>query len=372
MNILAIHPRHDASICLRKEDEIFYSKFERYTQIKHDGPIVDNPLHGILNAGRLRRLERFKAYLEHSFKAWGVTYDDIEILVVTAGPVPSGDKRGNWPQKLKGIRDGGPRYTKHSPWNRFKCPIKTVEHHFAHCYSYFPHTKADVDFAISIDGLGDNVNVFVIDLNTREVLDRRDMLTSPHCTIAWVLNDIGKSVMGWNSGHLDWAGKLMGLQGYGKDMGVRLTKESLMSLPARFSPFGNLLFRPLDDDELSSHWPIANGQKLYDFLYTFHKQYAADLVEYMRHFFDRRDRIYFAGGVSLNVVVNDVLRQHFPNIIINPHGADEGLSFGMVEIVDRFDTSARNSERRSSPTQKLPNLHGKRFIYNFFNRWKRR
>jgi len=215
----------------------------------------------------------------------------------------------------------------------------TVEHHYAHCYSYFPLSETEVDLALSIDGLGDNTNVLALDLPTRRVLAKRDLAESLNCTMSWVLNDIGVSNMGWDSHHLDWAGKLMGLQGYGNDMVIRLTRASLMDLPV-VTKGREFTRRPQPGHELSSHWPSGQGQELRDFLYSYHKQYTANLVDFMGSLFERDARNYYAGGVALNVVVNDVLREHFPSIVINAHCADENLSFGLVEMARRFSVSA--------------------------------
>jgi carbamoyltransferase len=86
------------------------------------------------------------------------------------------------------------------------------------------------------------------------------------------------------------------------------------------------------------------------------------LVDFFSKHANPNDTIVYSGGVAQNVIWNTKLRENFPNIIIPPHCADDGLSLGALEFLrqkhnldkfklDNFPYAQSDTAPNSLPTQ---------------------
>jgi carbamoyltransferase len=62
-----------------------------------------------------------------------------------------------------------------------------------------------------------------------------------------------------------------------------------------------------------------------------HHRCSEVLLDFFSKYASSEDIISYTGGVAQNVVWNTEIRKKFPNLIIPPHCADEGLSLGGIE-----------------------------------------
>jgi carbamoyltransferase len=115
-------------------------------------------------------------------------------------------------------------------------------------------------------------------------------------------------------GNIDNAGKVMGAQAYGTvDWEYIKNNEKKLLVDAKNYSF---------ESEEFKNW-----------LATRHK--VAELIVF--DFFERhcnpQDTIVYAGGCALNTVINHVLWQKYPNLIVVPHAYDGGISLGCLEFL---------------------------------------
>jgi carbamoyltransferase len=75
---------------------------------------------------------------------------------------------------------------------------------------------------------------------------------------------------------------------------------------------------------------LAN-HNLLTWISTVHERIGDVLLDYFKKYADKTDIISYTGGVAQNVIWNTKLKNYFPNLIIPPHCADDGLSLGAIE-----------------------------------------
>jgi carbamoyltransferase len=217
----------------------------------------------------------------------------------------------------------------------FKCPIDLCEmfhhrkdnlwmisHHYSHSLSGWMLQEKEPDIKFILDGYGDY-------LHSGAVYRGDDLIANVSLE-----NSIGNLIVNlsqWagikSSSILDYAGKLMGLQSYGK------TDEGFLKLLRQYDineiseMFDRSLWFQYKGDDLVSNLDALN------YCATIHKRVGEILVETFSKYAHPHETIFYAGGIAQNVVWNTELRKHFPNLIIAPHSADEGLSLGGIEFL---------------------------------------
>jgi carbamoyltransferase len=76
---------------------------------------------------------------------------------------------------------------------------------------------------------------------------------------------------------------------------------------------------------------LLADHNLLTWISTVHERAGDALLDYFKKYADKTDVISYTGGVAQNVIWNTKLKNYFPNLIIPPHCADDGLSLGAIE-----------------------------------------
>ena len=199
-----------------------------------------------------------------------------------------------------------------------------VSHHWLHALSAWMLEPAAASVRIVIDGVGDGRAWSVY-------RDDRLVALGPiqQGSIGWGMREAGK-LLGIRWDHYnDIAGKLMGLQSYGRvdpDYLQRLAGFGMDALGQLWSP---------------RHWeahkkdPLLAQLGLLDWAATVHQRTGELLVDFFRQHARPHELIAYSGGVAQNVLWNAALAQAFPQLVIPPHASDEGLSLGGIEWLRR-------------------------------------
>lgn len=283
---------HDSNISYFDGRTIHYIKTERIFDIKH---------HAFNN------LWEWKNFVKD---IWNINTKDIDEISIVVDP---------WHQNLP-IEDNFFPSKKFNYFNLKNC-IR-INHHYAHALSaelIYPYVKNHV----VIDGFGDwdqAVSVF----KNKQYIEKLSVKKSGSLGKLFVSLAHFFGVTGNNYDH---AGKLMGLQSYGK------FEEKFYNF------FLNHDLTCVKDIFLPEHWinfksdaTVADLTKI-DWLRTIHEIIGNVLVKFFKLHFNKTDIISFTGGVAANVIWNTKLIQNFPNLKLIPHCADDGLSLGALNFL---------------------------------------
>jgi carbamoyltransferase len=286
---------HDSNLSYYDGNSLRYHKTERFYQKKH---------HAVNDV--------FK-WKEEIYRAWGITEAEIDEIAIIVDA---------WKYEDCGFD----RFFPAINWNFLNTNIPTtrLNHHYAHVLSNY-EARNITDVSIVIDGYGDygvGHTVFkdnlVKDIGT---IPRHGSLGIEMCMLA--------ESLGIKAEHFaDLSGKLMGLQSFGK-----LDKEFYSNTIRNYGMF-NLreLFSFQRWVEYKNNEVLATHTKL-DWVKTLHDAIGEILLNYFKNFANKTDTINYTGGVAQNVIWNSKIRDYFPNLIIPPHCADDGLSLGAVEYL---------------------------------------
>jgi len=189
-----------------------------------------------------------------------------------------------------------------------------VGHHYSHAKSTWMLEDISSTVQIVVDGLGDGRPWSVY--KNYKLIDAGNIKRG---SIGWAMRDAGK-LLGIKAVHQnDIAGKLMGLQSYGKindNFSNQLSKYTIED--------ANILFNP-------ALWKV-NSNYL-DWIRTVHDKVGYLLVDFFKKYANKNDIISYSGGVAQNVIWNSILKKEFSNIIIPPHSSDEGISLGAIKVL---------------------------------------
>lgn len=233
-----------------------------------------------------------------------------------------------------------------------------VGHHLAHAACSFYQSSFQQTLIISMDGGGwdgvseeDRVSSFNIYLADRQLgikrLKKIDLdLGTAYGLMALPIAEIIKSDL-WQDSFLAYAGKLMGLVGYGKiNDSWRVPIEEFYQHPHKHLP--EKLFQELGQKiNLDLSLNKLSGQLAYDLVAT--SQYIFEQLIFesiMPILFDQEVlgthcNICLTGGCALNVIFNTQLAIHqFDNartgeLFVPPNPSDCGLAFGMLALHDK-------------------------------------
>jgi len=232
----------------------------------------------------------------------------------------------NYPNEVKDIIDGKINFTKlPESFVKLFCENKNIwfiGHHYAHSLSTWMLEDKIPDVNIVIDGLGDARTWTVFKNN--KVIDKGDLNNG---SIGWGIREAGM-LLNIKYGHCnDIAGKVMGLQSYGK-----LNKEYLKLLE-KFNIYNiNEIFSYENWCKFNDDIMLANHSAL-DWIHTVHCRMENVLLDFFKKYANKDDVISYSGGVAQNVIWNTKLKEYFKNLIIPPHSSDEGLSLGGLEFL---------------------------------------
>jgi carbamoyltransferase len=212
------------------------------------------------------------------------------------------------------------------PFTSLKCPIFKIDHHYAHSLSSWMLTdRSSTDFVL--DGFGDlyrTCSVF-----SKNKIQKCFTLDDEMYSFGKFLAEQCAGTLKIKGMGVDLAGKVMALQSFGK-----LNKE-----------FNNYISQfPLEDSQkIFDIHPfikavgsrIASKHNFLDYVRTIHNRMEKAFPEFFSKYCNSKDIITYSGGVAQNICINSELKNQYPNIVIPPHCADEGLSLGVVEFLRR-------------------------------------
>jgi carbamoyltransferase len=292
MKLLAMRLcEHDSNFSYYDGNTVKYHKTERTHQIKHHA---------------INDLEIWKEEIK---LVWGLDYNDIDEIAIVVD-----QWRYNLPIP--------PLFFPSIPFNHLnvRCNVVQINHHYAHALSSWMIGDSNISFVF--DGFGDSDIAWSV-IRNRELLETGSEKTNG--SIGLLISEAA-NILGIQAEHgIDLAGKLMGLQSYGNiDYGYLciLRDFDLYSVKSIFD-FNKWI-------EYKTDSTVANLSKL-DWIKTVHTRIGEVLIDYFKTYAKPEDIISFSGGVAQNVIWNTELRNIFPNIIIPPHCADDGLSLGALE-----------------------------------------
>jgi len=295
MKLLSIRVcEHDANFTYYDGNTVKYFKTERHYQIKK------HKLHPSLWADEVN-------------SAFGVTESELDEIVVVYD---------DWT-----YHNGTPEniFPAVSRYKKFpaNCNVTRLNHHYAHALSYWPLDISEPDVSIVIDGFGDWDKSWSVIRDGKLVFEGSEQ---HHGSVGVMMYSYAKYFNITAAHPNDLAGKLMGLQSYGKI---------------------NNLFRDwLLNFELEDLRQIFNSHVEYNQMYpedtdplnwfaTVHDAMGDILVKYFNRYCKTDEHIFYSGGVAQNVIWNSKLKKNFPNLHIAPHSDDEGLSIGGIEYLRR-------------------------------------
>jgi carbamoyltransferase len=288
---------HDANFAFSDGIKVFYHKSERALQIKHHGstdPLVWIPI----------------------LKTWGYEPSDIDAICVTSDE-----------ELYRETIDPTVHYHQITTEDWFPgmtCPVYRLDHHLAHALSIWPVTDVDPSVSFVFDGDGDFGRSFSI-FKGLELIDSKTVREVQ--SFGQVLEDLAEKfeIQGQR---LDVSGKLMGLKSYGT---VNREYKNLISI---FSLTDISKVIDLTFWETVTQTEFAKSKL--EYLATIHDFAETKFPELFNKYATPDEIISFTGGVAQNSVINAKIQKDFPNCVIPPHAADDGLSLGCIELLRRL------------------------------------
>jgi carbamoyltransferase len=296
MKLLALRLcEHDSNFSYFDGEKLHYFKSERTAQVKH---------HALNNIWEWRNV------IKH---IWNLDYKDLDEIAVVFDP---------WAHNLphEDVETFFPAIE--YEFIPAECKVWRVNHHLAHSLSTWMLTDQDPDVSIVLDGYGDRDTSWTV-IKNNEIVKRGSFLNNG--SFGTETAHAGRYLGVKADVDLDLAGKVMGLQAYGKinDRYLDVLKQYNVYSAKELFGIGNWF-------EFHKDPLVANLQPL-DWIRTVHHRAGEALLEFFKEFANPDDVISYSGGVAQNVIWNTELKKHFKNLIIPPHCADDGLSLGAIE-----------------------------------------
>lgn len=282
---------HSSNVSVVVDGKVRYHKSERKYKLKHLGLTDYN-------------------FWVNVIKDWGIAPEQITAAAIVIDP-----ELTSFPFSKTDSYEKIPH--EYLPGICLTCPVFRIDHHFAHSLScwtdpeYYPGMPALV-----FDGDGDfNRSYSVFKNNTLVETATTDKVES----FGAVLEDA--AILAAIKGHkLDLAGKAMGLKSYGS---VSYDYLELFS--------DHSLFDISQLTNINLWNAITNNRLPIDYLATLHAFAEQTFPRAFSNFVSKTLRFSYSGGVAQSSVLNGILQEQFPNMIIPPHCTDDGLSLGCVE-----------------------------------------
>ena len=322
MKFLSIYlGSHDSNISMSIGTEVRYSKAERIRQVKHAMAWID--------------------FITQMCEIWGHTEFDAIVYTDSAS------------------RSLGTSIDIDQPFNRADhsavgiiegLEIKggavfCLDHHYSHLLSGFPLVPMRlVDYGVAIDGRGSNLKrkQVMTNLGTKEP---KIVYSTTDRQFTKVIQEIGEkmSLAGQMGGlRQDWAGKVMGAQSYGTIDYDFVDSFNLGSVNE--NPY-HVVHQSWRGEKIQKHiWRRKNPERsnlffnmdnlsFRDWMATVHHAMNMSNLDFFQKHFHPTNTIIYSGGGVQNVMYNQTLYEHFPNLHFTPHGYDGGLSLGGIEFL---------------------------------------
>jgi len=287
---------HDANFTYFDGNTVEYYKSERQYQEKHHALTLDT-------------------WQDEIQKVWNITSKDLDEIAIIFDP---------WHHGYEKVKENF--FPCIENYKNFKADTKVtrLNHHYAHALSYWPITNTIPTISFVLDGFGDFDKAWSIFKDGKLIEEGSHEF---HGSIGTEMAQAGK-ICGIKCNHgIDIAGKLMGLQSYGiidLEYKKQLTQYSIYDVLK--------IFNLQNWNNYKGNNLVGNLSQL-DWIATVHDYIGDLLVDFFRKYCNTDDVIHYSGGVAQNVIWNTKLKKNFPNLIIAPHCADEGLSLGGMEYL---------------------------------------
>tara|TARA_B100000945_G_scaffold37602_1_gene25417 strand:- start:230 stop:1270 length:1041 start_codon:yes stop_codon:yes gene_type:complete len=140
------------------------------------------------------------------------------------------------------------------------------------------------------------------------------------------------ALLNMSGNYLDHAGKIMALKAFGTENPDVIPVDHIDDLDKLWN------FTTLESR-------INDQQYIIDYIHSAHHYTEQAFLKHFREFVKEGDIVGYSGGIAQNTIINKVLKDNFPNIVIPPHANDQGLSLGVIEYLRRtynqspFDTT---------------------------------
>jgi carbamoyltransferase len=290
---------HDSNISYYDGEQVHYVKTERLRKEKHHA---------------YKNLYEWETDIE---RIWNITSKDIDQIGIVLDP---------WHY---GLPPNPPSIFPHinyllPPNNK---SVLKVDHHYAHSLSTWPILDQKPDISIVIDGFGE-YNIAWTVFKNNKILDQG--FVDQNGSLGLEMAKLGK-ILGLQGKRLDHAGKIMGLQSYGKidyNFLSLLKSYDMQNINKLFNI--KLWFNYQKD-------PLLAKLTLLDWIHTIHFRVGEILVDFFSKYCSPSDIISYTGGVAQNVIWNSKIKNKFPNLVVTPHCNDEGLSLGIIEYLRQIN-----------------------------------
>tara|TARA_B100001250_G_scaffold163179_1_gene140314 strand:+ start:1818 stop:3326 length:1509 start_codon:yes stop_codon:yes gene_type:complete len=301
MKLLALRLcAHDSNITYFDGEQVKYKSYERDFQVKHFG------FEGLYSWTRI-------------LDEWNITPQDVDAVGIVLDTHVHNEvycevEKIEETIEIPPFRDLG-----------FNCPIHRIDHHYAHSLSFWPlGIEPNIHFVF--DGFGD-------DWMYRSVWRDGKLIDSAKAqaneaqyspSFGFIMTRVG-AMLQMGGHYLDQAGKVMALKAWANNT----------DLPD--VPYVDHI------DKLDQVWDFKKIEenlfknKLYalDYVATAHERTEQLYLRHFREFVKEGDVVGYSGGIAQNTIINKVLKDNFPNLVIPPHSNDQGLSIGVLEYLRR-------------------------------------
>ncbi len=300
MKLLALRLcAHDSNVTYFDGEKLRYKCHERDFQVKHFG------FEGIY--GWVRILEE-----------WDISPNEIDAIGIVMDTHIHNEVYCE-PEKIEEnieipiFRDLG-----------FICPIHRIDHHYAHSLSFWP-LGIEPNLHFVLDGFGDDWMYRSVWRDNKLIDSSKSNGQSIYTSssLGFILTRVG-ALLQMQGNYLDQAGKIMALKAFG----------SLGHPEVPYVEDIDEINKLWDFDVLESH--IEDQQYVVDYIATAHERTEEVYLRHFRQFVQEGDIIGYSGGIAQNTIINKVLKDNFPSLVIPPHANDQGLSLGVIEYLRRY------------------------------------
>lgn len=292
---------HDSNISFYDGKDLKYYKSERNLKIKH---------HAYDNLWEWRNVIQ---------NMWGIDHNEIDEIAIVVDSCRHGLPTNN--DIFFPAIDFDFLPTKTKVWR--------INHHYAHALSTWMLHHKKPEISIVIDGFGDGGTKEGEEGISWSVFKESELIETGKLEINGSIG-IGMARAGRYLGiqtkhESDIAGKVMGLQAYGK------LEKPYLDFLRQFNMYSvGEIFNVEHWFNYKQDYLLGNLQAL-NWIHTVHVRVGEVLLEFFSKFANTETVISYSGGVAQNVIWNTELKKKFPNLIIPPHSSDEGLSLGAIE-----------------------------------------
>lgn len=290
---------HDSNISFFDGNIVHYAKTERLRKEKHHA---------------YKNLYEWESDVK---KIWGLNVKDLDQIGIVLDP---------W---FYGLPPDPPSIFPHIdyflPFQNIS--VLKVDHHYAHSLSHWPLFNKNIDNHVVIDGFGD-CNISWTIFKNNQVINQGFVDTNGSIGVEMATLGNFFNLKGYGQDH---AGKIMGLQSYGKIDYNFLNSLKNINMFNIKEIFNVELWKKYKKD------PVLIDLTLLDWVHTIHFRIGEILLEFFQKYFDKNDIISYTGGVAQNVIWNTKLKKYFSNLVTVPHCSDEGLSLGIIEHLRRIN-----------------------------------